>query len=644
MEIGSEILERISRSFGQILSDGRIKVHSFREELPTKGMMVVGPVSSTTSYLHETRGSLHANHRTMAKFSCLKDIKFQRVVSVLQGWFAEYLKIQSSHQRFHDGMKNPSLPDGLIFDKELQACLMSLHSHYAKRRHEDIEPAYPRTYSWLFGHQVRFEDWLEGKNPSNLYWVQGKPGSGKSTLMKYAINHYLTRELLSKYDKGFWVVVGFFFHDRGMTMQKSAEGFLRHILHQILDQQKQLFVLIYPIFKEIIKQQEWSNDKSISLTDEWTLGRLRQAMTLIGRKTVTGVNVCLFVDALDEHDGSHGELILILRGIVQLTDNPLFRVRLAMAGRPENVFKSAFQSCPGFAIHEYTTDDIRYYTEERIQAEMRGNLNAESDEEAKNLVESIVQKAQGIFMWVRLAVNEIVEGLCEGDTIEELETLLSTIPTELRELYTRPLRRSPRSSLQAAARSKYEAYVMFQIASCATEPFSLYHFLAASLFLTTGKGTYPELQRLSEEKMERRLNSRSHGLLEAPREGKGCVEFIHQTVKEYMISREGAGVIREGLSDQRLESGYSLIFRYTLKLFENFTSEAEDLEAQGLVRENFLEYARILECAEQQCVAISFEPKILRFTEGVQDKILFGTLDFDLGFRELKDEGLMDNH
>ena len=348
---------------------------------------------------------------------------------------------------------------------------------------------------------------------------------------------------------------------------------------------------------------------------------------MIGRKSTNEVNICLFVDALDEHDGNHRELILILRSIAQLTANPVFRVRLALAGRPENVFKTAFQDCPGFSIHEFTTDDIRHYAEDRIKADMPGELSMAYEEGIRNLVEKIVGEAQGVFLWVRLVVNEIVEGICEGDTTEELMTLLSTIPTELGELYKRALCRSSRSSLEAFERNRTEAYVMFQLATYARVPFYIDDFLTATYFLTAGRGTYPDLQRLSSEQMERRLNSRSAGLLEASRKGQGPVQFIHQTVKEFVTAGDGKIVIREGLSDRRLESGYGLIFRYILKQFENFAADFLDPDTQMFATWNFVYYAIELEDSEEKCVADSFEAIILRLPMQLQVGILSRIVD-----------------
>ncbi|KAL9077590.1 MAG: hypothetical protein Q9157_003314 [Trypethelium eluteriae] len=559
----------------------------------------------------------------MAKFSSPEEIKFERVTSVLRDWVNEYFENQKSLQNCHVMSDTCELPDGLIFDKELQMCLRTLYSRDAKSRFEDVEPTFRQTYSWLFDRKVGFEDWLQGKVSSNIYWIQGKPASGKSTLMKFAMTSDLTREFLKQYDENYWVVAGFFFHDRGTSAQKSAEGFLQHILHQLLMQQNQLFELIYPISKRVLEEElGWSTDSGRPLPIAWNLDSVRKALTLIGRKSITKVNICLFVDALDEHAGGHRELILILKDIAEFTKNPFFRVRLILAGRPENVFRTAFQDCPGFSIHNHTTEDIRQYTKGRVQQEWQRVLTTQPREELEILTERIVEKAEGVFLWVKLVVDEIVEGLCEGDTDEELETLLSTMPTELGDLYTRALRRRSRSSLEIIAKYPEEAYVMFQILSCTFQPITLYYFLAATLFLTTGEDTYPNLQRLSQEQMERRLNSRSAGLLEVTRAEPKFVQFIHQTVKEFIKSANGNEVLKEGLLGKRLESGYRLMFRYILKLCEFFVPDTPDHDAQHFVGSLFPYYAAFLEWREEWRVADSFESAILGRPKTVEQKII----------------------
>ena len=142
LERNSEILERITRSFGQILAVGRLKVHSFREELNTKGMSIVDASSYSIGYLYETKGSLHANHRTMAKISSCDDINFQRVTSVIQRWLDESSD-PDTRSELPESASN--LPDGLVFDKEYQQYLESLNSANARRRIETVEEAFDET-------------------------------------------------------------------------------------------------------------------------------------------------------------------------------------------------------------------------------------------------------------------------------------------------------------------------------------------------------------------------------------------------------------------------------------------------------------------------------------------------------------------
>ncbi len=120
-----------------------------------------------------------------------------------------------------------------------------------------------------------------------------------------------------------------------------------------------------------------------------------------------------------------------------------------MAGRQENIFKGAFQEFPGLLIHEFTTSDSRQYREGRLQDAMKGILMQEGKLALSSSIEDIINRAEGVFLWVRLVHDELMKGLREGDSIEELEHLPSGIPTELEELYTSTLRRPDRTQFRA---------------------------------------------------------------------------------------------------------------------------------------------------------------------------------------------------
>jgi hypothetical protein len=47
------------------------------------------------------------------------------------------------------------------------------------------------------------------------------------------------------------------------------------------------------------------------------------------------------------------------------------------------------------------------------------------------LIDNILEKASGVFLWVKLVVEEIIIGLEDGDTDQELQERLDSLPPEL---------------------------------------------------------------------------------------------------------------------------------------------------------------------------------------------------------------------
>jgi hypothetical protein len=56
---------------------------------------------------------------------------------------------------------------------------------------------------------------------------------------------------------------------------------------------------------------------------------------------------------------------------------------------------------------------------------------------APQLASDIVEKAEGVFLWVKLVVRLLIEGLENGDNLDELETRLTALPSDLKALYER---------------------------------------------------------------------------------------------------------------------------------------------------------------------------------------------------------------
>jgi len=422
-----------------------------------------------------------------------------------------------------------------------------------------ISKEFDDTYTWLFQERVQFEKWLSGEIQCPLYWISGKPGSGKSTMMKLALKHPMTLHHLERYSTTQWATASFFFHDRGSGMQKSFEGLLRGVLYQILGQRTQF---IRPLLEAESSSLVFTEKEAgTSFSINWTPDMMEKALLWIARQQE--LNLCLFVDALDEHDGNHKPVLSLIQQLAGLADGVRLRVRICLASRPENIFAHSFRDAPGFAIQDHTHDDIDKFTRKGLD-----EIAAGSPEGFMTLVGEITSRARGVFMWVKLVISELMDGWIRGDTVEELQETLSEIPDELQELYRRALQRGRLKNTRSVNRDRLEAYIMFQIVEYNPPPLSMGKFIKLVQYNIVGDN-FREGQ-MTEAQMERRVNDRSSGLLEVVQDSveRTAVQFIHQTTREYFLSDQGYTDLYGDInpSDRPVETGMIYFMRATLWL------------------------------------------------------------------------------
>ncbi|KAG6365954.1 hypothetical protein INS49_000130 [Diaporthe citri] len=79
-----------------------------------------------------------------------------------------------------------------LISEKRQSILRSLYYEQLREREFAITDAHTKTFQWVFGDNTtfKFREWLREQN--GVYWITGKAGSGKSTLMKFIIEQYAT--------------------------------------------------------------------------------------------------------------------------------------------------------------------------------------------------------------------------------------------------------------------------------------------------------------------------------------------------------------------------------------------------------------------------------------------------------------------
>lgn len=116
--------------------------------------------------------------------------------------------------------------------------LGSLRYDDMRRREDDITEAFGDTYTWAFDTSASLlSSWLQAG--SGTFWINGKPGSGKLTLMKAIATTRFgqTAALLQTWSgPKTLVVLKHFFWGTGTALQSSYKGLLEGLVYQAFRQ------------------------------------------------------------------------------------------------------------------------------------------------------------------------------------------------------------------------------------------------------------------------------------------------------------------------------------------------------------------------------------------------------------------------
>lgn len=109
-----------------------------------------------------------------------------------------------------------------------------------------------------------------------------------------------------------------------------------------------------------------------------------------------------------------------------------------MSSRPWNVFEVAFGNgiCPQLRLEDLTKEDIRRFVRDKLQDDDAFRKFREKEEEdCDRLVNEIVQRADGVFLWISLVVRSLTSGLANADRIVDLQRRLDSLPDDLEDCF-----------------------------------------------------------------------------------------------------------------------------------------------------------------------------------------------------------------
>ncbi|CZR63571.1 uncharacterized protein PAC_13468 [Phialocephala subalpina] len=427
-----------------------------------------------------------------------------------------------------------------------------------------------------------------------IYWITGKPGSGKSTLMKYLYNEHRTLTYLHQWSGDYpLVTAGFFFWNSGAVMQMSKMGLLQALLYELIQGHVDLVPSLFP--------DRWRSYELFGGdVRPWSWSELSCAFDML--LDDTSKRFCFFIDGLDEFDGDCAELAKFV-----LEKSARSNVKMCVASRPWLVFEDAFQCKPSLRLEDLTARDIRLFTSETLRGNnMFIHLEHLQPQEAEWLIVEVTGKASGVFLWVRLVVLSLLEGLQDGDTITDLYERLLLLPSDLEQLFLNILKGLKPFYFEQASK-------LFQYVRAAQKPLSLLSLSFAEdgfkmAMSANVQALPPEQLKFRGENTRRRLISRCKGLLEAStykRDGASAkVQYFHRTVKDFLhspkiwqyITSEApnsfdpdlmlCGAFLRQIKSMRIQRETFYIFKWLLDEFSHYSlridNKSRDIHLSGL--------------------------------------------------------------
>lgn len=304
----------------------------------------------------------------------------------------------------------------------------------------------------------------------------------------------------------------------------SQIGLLRVLLYEILHVHHDLVPIVFPPRGNSSRFED-GKDRL------WSISELKQAFEMLVTQESILIKICFFVDGLDEYDGnSPGSYTELIEMFKEYSQRP--NIKFCLSSRPLQIFVDELSAFPHLRLQDLTENDIRLFVSRMLSKNRRmRKLQNDNPAKAAELIIDLVEKADGVFLWVDLVVKSLLDGLQDRNTLADLSKRVELSPSKLRDLYTDMF-----NSIDPTYHS--ECSRVFQVFRATLTPDIL--FLSFSNYVDTSTATKHLIRPLLEaESKERRdylevvLKTRCAGLLEYDTERKN-VAYIHRTARDFV--------------------------------------------------------------------------------------------------------------
>ena len=243
-------------------------------------------------------------------------------------------------------------------------------------------------------------------------FIEGKPGSGKSTLVRY-----FTDNFNPGVDGA--VVAKFFYSHRDGELEKTHKGMLQCLLYDILKEDESFFMHFQQAYRDLEASSGWEYAALKAMLKSCLNHPLKRSIFLI-------------IDAMDEsNEKDRSDIVEFLWEL----SNPAGKrcvIKVFLASRPINeIYHGSISIDQRIRLQDNNREDIERYTQFILRKLV---FNPYSDIRGE-IQDYVVNNADGVFLWVRVVGDELEKCCRKGSPSRKVLTFLKSLPKELEGYY-----------------------------------------------------------------------------------------------------------------------------------------------------------------------------------------------------------------
>ena len=361
------------------------------------------------------------------EFSRLEISTTSAIDRIEKGALAEHIKdskVFMSDQRQRNDMQNIGLEEQSDLHRIFAPLLPPNEDmNFYVRDHETArQKRHPNTCEWILRHP-KFLNWSKiPANKGSKLWINAGPGTGKTVLTSFIIDHFLGSE--TRYERP--TLLYFYFRESSLH-NNNATAATCSIAFQLHRQQEKL------------RNGIEMNAKAIYGSDrDETRSGFPEVWRLLSMFLEDHPNLVLILDALDECE----DISLLLPRLLDLATRG--NITLLLTGRRQ---KHLVRYLDGVEILDVTAEDVHQDIKAFVEFKVTRNPRLSHSLVRNTVMERVLTQHNGMFLWVSLMLKELKACI----TVEEVQVTLGQIPSGLEGIYKRIVERLGKSLTRRAA-------------------------------------------------------------------------------------------------------------------------------------------------------------------------------------------------